>query len=157
MIRTALFAGAAGLVFAILLAAPARAQAQGKDQDSNYTFYHTEDGYLRLETHSGQVSLCSRRPTGWQCQTVPDKRAAIEAEIARLQAENAALKKELLAHDLPLPGGMRSDPQATKPAPPVATGPEQRLDQVIAAIGRVWRRLVDFVVSVRKDFLQWTS
>jgi hypothetical protein len=35
---------------------------------------------------------------------VPDERAALETEIARLQGENATLKKELLGRGLPIPG-----------------------------------------------------
>ena len=45
---------------------------------------------------------------------VPDERSALETEIARLQGENATLKKELLARGLPLPGA--SSPSGAKPS-----------------------------------------
>ena len=82
--------------------------------DSRYTFHRVEDGYLRLDGRTGQVSMCARRPVGWACQAVPDERAALEAEIARLQGENAALKKELIARNLPLPGAVKPEPPAAK-------------------------------------------
>jgi len=101
MIRTALFA-LAGLVLAGL-AAWAQSTVPESD-DSRYTFNRVDDGYLRLDGRTGQVSICARRPVGWTCEAVPDERAALEAEIARLQGENTAVKKELLARNLPLPG-----------------------------------------------------
>ena len=59
---------------------------------------------LRLDTRSGQVSHCSRSDGGWVCKVVPDERSALETEIARLQSENATLKRSCWAVGLPLPG-----------------------------------------------------
>src|SRR5262245_56566843 len=52
---------------------------------------------------TGQVSQCSRSDAGGTCKVVPDERSALETEIARLQDENATLKKEPLARGLPVP------------------------------------------------------
>ncbi len=82
MIRTALF------VLATLALAGLAAWAQStvpESDDSRYTFNRVDDGYLRLDGRTGQVSICARRPVGWTCEAVPDERAALEAEIARLQ------------------------------------------------------------------------
>jgi len=117
MIRTALFV-LAGLVLAGL-ATWAQSTVPESD-DSRYTFNRVDDGYLRLDGRTGQVSICARRPAGWTCEAVPDERAALEAEIARLQGENTAVKKELLARNLPLPG-------TGKPEPPAAETEEPRL------------------------------
>src|SRR5690349_21218531 len=89
------------------LAVPCFAQDRPDSADGRYTLHRTDEGYLRLDGRSGQVSLCLKRSAGWECQAVPDERAALEAEIARLQSDNANLKKELLTHNLPLPGGVR--------------------------------------------------
>src|SRR5262245_8638432 len=82
--------------------------------DARFTFHRADDGYLRLDGRSGQVSMCYRRTSGWQCQVVPDERTALEAEISRLQSDNVALKKELLSRNLPLPNGMSSDQGSPK-------------------------------------------
>src|SRR5262245_35022293 len=110
---------------AAALSAPA-ALAQGPDEDKRYQFNQVADGYLRLDLKTGQVSLCNRRDIGWSCVAVADDRAAFDSEIARLQGENGALKKALLDRGLPLPGGVRPDPQATPPA--AATAPVARND-----------------------------
>src|SRR5579863_8301242 len=52
-------------------------------------------GYLRLDTQTGEVALCSQRGVGWACQAAPEDRTVLENEIARLRTENAALKKEI--------------------------------------------------------------
>src|ERR1044071_7986432 len=105
------------LTIAGALSAPA-ARAQTPDaEDNRYQFNRVEDGYLRLDLKTGQVSLCSRRSSGWACVTLPDDRAAFDGEIARLQGENAALKKAMLDRGLPLAGGARAH------APGAARGP----------------------------------
>ncbi len=108
-----------------------RAVATGppESEDGRFTFHRADDGYLRLDGRTGQVSLCNRRPAGWLCQAVPDDRLALEAEIARLQGENALLKKELLSRNLPLPNNVRPEragqtgrPAAASEAMPSSTG-----------------------------------
>src|SRR3954454_14674839 len=100
------------VVAGLALAAPAYAQNGPDNEDGRYTFHRIEDGYLRFDGRSGQVSTCARKPTGWICQVVPDERNALESEIARLQGDNVALKRELLSHNLPLPSGTKAEPQA---------------------------------------------
>src|SRR2546429_8389373 len=115
MTRTALCV-LAGLALAGL-AVWAQSTVRESD-DSRYTFNRVDDGYLRLDGRTGQVSICARRPAGWTCEAVPDERAALEAEIARLQGENIAVKKELLACNLPLPGTVKPEPPAAQPGEP---------------------------------------
>jgi hypothetical protein len=146
------------LVFAVagyaVLCGPATPQgAQPENEDSRFTFFRANDGFLRLDGRNGQVSTCTKRPAGWVCEVLPEERAAFEAEIARLQADNSALKKEVLAHDLPLPGGVRPEPPATTgPRPP---GPSDReANQIMSAIENAWRRLVAMIASVQRDLLK---
>jgi hypothetical protein len=137
-----------------LLCGPAAPQGTAPDnEDSRFSFYRAEDGYLRLDGRTGQVSLCTRRAPGWLCQALPEERAAFDAEIARLQRENAALKKEMLAHDLPLPAGSRAD------SPPAAVGPsaapaDREGSHIMSVVENVWRRLVAMIVSVQRDLLK---
>ena len=94
-----------------------------ESDDSRYTFNRVDGGYLRLDGRTGQVSICTRRAVGWACQAVADERTALEAEIARLQVEIVALKKELLAHNLALPGtGKPGEPKPEEPSPPAIAG-----------------------------------
>ncbi|MCC2099088.1 MAG: hypothetical protein KDJ29_19520, partial [Hyphomicrobiales bacterium] len=53
------------------------------------------NGFLRLDTKSGAVSLCVVKNDKVTCQSSADERAALEAEIARLAGKNAELEKKL--------------------------------------------------------------
>jgi hypothetical protein len=134
------------------------AQSAGaQDDDTRYTFKRADEGYLRLDGRTGQVSLCTRRLVGWACQAVPDERVALEGEIARLQGENAALKKELLAHDLPLPGVVKPELPQVKPQEPSLPLPDATdLNKLMSFIEDVWRRLVEMIATLQKDILRKT-
>ena len=143
---------------AALIAAAARAQG-GADEngDSRFTFHRTDNGFLRLDGRSGQVSVCTQGAPGWLCQTVPDERAALEAEIAHLQADNAALKKELLAHDLALPSGVMPDASPKVGEPRIALPSDADLNQVMSFMEKVWKRLVETIVNTQKEFAKRSS
>jgi len=152
MIRTALFM-VAGLV---LVGPTAWAQsAAPESDDSRYTFNRVDDGYLRLDGRTGQVSICARRPVGWTCEAVPDERAALEAEIARLQGENTAIKKELLARNLPLPGTVKPE-AAERDEPRLQLPDDADLNKVMNFIEKIWRRLVEMIATLQKDMLKKT-
>jgi hypothetical protein len=154
MIRMALFIIAA-LAFAGSPAWPQNPPPES--DDARYTFNRMDDGYLRLDGRTGQVSICTRRPVGWSCQAVPDERGALEAEIARLQGENVALKKELIARNLPLPSTIKPEPPAAKPEEPRLQLPNDAdINKVMTFMEKVWRRLVEMVVTLQKDILNRT-
>ena len=136
-----------------LAAAAAGAQPSSPEGgDTRFTFHRADDGYLRLDGRSGQVSMCHRRTTGWQCQLVPDERTALEAEISRLQSDTAALKKELLSRNLPLPDGMRPDqpgPKSQVQRPQLPDDAE--LNRIMGVMEKIWRRMVEMIQSVQRD------
>ena len=68
-------------------------------ENGRYALSPIADGVLRLDTRTGAVSTCSNSGAGWACYAVPDERAALDAEIGRLQAENEKLKAELAARE----------------------------------------------------------
>ena len=125
---------------------PSPRGAELENEDSRFTFYRAEGGFLRLDGRSGQVSLCTKHQAGWLCEMLPEERTAFEAEIARLEGNNAALKQVVLAHDLPLPAGMAAE---TAPGPG-----HDRVNRIVSAVGVVWRRLVAMVESVQRDLLK---
>jgi hypothetical protein len=144
------------LVIGALLAAAGAARGQAPappaapEDDTRYSYHRSEDGFVRLDQRTGEVSYCARRPSGWSCLVTPDDRAAFEAEIGRLQAENATLKKALLERGLPLPAGSR--PDTSDGQAPVAKSPsEVETERVMSLVERIWRRLVELMVSLQRD------
>jgi hypothetical protein len=140
---------------ALFFAVPAHAQNAPDSDDSRFTFHRADDGYLRLDGRSGQVSICARKGSGWMCQPVPDERSALESEIARLQKDNVTLKRELLAHNLPLPGGIKAEPPAARSEEPRLQLPsDAELDRVMTFVEKVWRRMVEMIVNAQKDMMK---
>jgi hypothetical protein len=140
-----------GIILAIAFAvlAPAvQAQPAPDSENGRYTFSAVADGTLRLDTRTGAVSICARKDAGWACTLVPDERQALENEIARLQRENGALKKDMLARGLPLPGGLASAPSAERQRElnlKVPLPSDAEIDRVMSAFEKMWRRLQEMV------------
>jgi|SRR6185503_482976 len=133
-------------------AAPALAQGMALDRENGrYSFTQVPDGLVRLDSRTGQVSLCSKLDAGWACQAMPDDRAALESEIARLQEQNVKLKQELISRGLPLPGGMRSEPRVVKPDDQLKMPSDADVDRMMSFLEKVWRRLVDMVQNTPRD------
>ncbi len=142
-----------GLMMVLVVAtagitAPALAQTTPDTENGRYTFSTVPDGLMRLDTRTGQVSLCAKQDAGWACNMVPDERAALDNEIARLQRENGAMKKDMLARNLPLPSGVSGAPpsaQQRELSVKVPLPSDAEVDRVMSAFEKMWRRLVDIV------------
>lgn len=143
---------------------PAQSAPAPSAEDSRYSFHRMGDGFVRLNSRTGQSAQCGWGPTGWSCKMAPDERAALDSEIARLQRENAALKKSMLSRGLDLPSGVIAEAPVLPPVPPAnipdpsAREPkepkplsEAELDRAINFVKNVWRKLVDMMVDLQRD------
>ncbi len=154
------------IAIAILLGGAPAVLAQSKPDTENgrYALSPIADGVLRLDTRTGAVSTCSNSGTGWACYAVPDERAAFDAEIGRLQADNDKLRAQLAERGGTVTGKVddalpKSDP-LKKPEPKVADGerkieiplPSDRdMDRMMAFLEKAWRRLIERANRVQKD------
>ncbi len=139
------------------LSSPLPAKPDADTARQRFRFTKTSDGVLRLDSQTGQVSYCNPRTIGWGCQAVPEDRAALDTEIARLQAQVAALTKEV--------AGLRTNGSAATPRPPEAVPPsregelklprredlDRAKERTMAFIEDTWRRLVEMLEQLRKD------
>jgi hypothetical protein len=142
----------------------AAAQAMPDSENGRYVLSPVADGGIRLDTRTGDVSTCTNTGTGWACYAVPDERAALDAEIGRLQSDNEKLKAQLAARD-PVVTGKIDEPlpksdSLKKPDPKVAEGerkieiplPSDRdMDRVMSFLEQAWRRLVDMANRMQRD------
>ncbi|MCJ8142791.1 hypothetical protein MKI84_07655 [Ancylobacter sp. A5.8] len=148
-----------------------KAQVDSKTQapagEGRFTMQPVEGGILKLDTRSGAMSFCHARgvpaaATDWVCEAVPEDRAALEAEIARLQARIATLEKpgvpDIMAPPVPVPG---TPPDATPPIPPQAGKPETpeeertrlraAMDQAMDMADYAFRRFKEMVDRLREE------
>jgi hypothetical protein len=142
-------------------ALPSQAAPPPGSEDGRYSFHRIGDGFVRLDSRTGQLAQCGWAAANWSCKMVPDERAALESEIARLQRDNAELKKSLLSRGLELPSGVVAEAPAAAPVPPAnvpdpsAKEPkapsDADLDRAFSFMKNVWRRLVDMMVDLQRD------
>ncbi len=173
---------AAAVVAAACMIGPVAAEEAASDGDNGrYTMSPTPDGVIRLDTRMGSISTCRNEAgTGWSCYAVPDERAAMDAEIGRLQAENERLKAQLASRDQTVTGKIddalpkdqalpKSDqlqkaepkPAAPKPSEPksadgsrkieIPLPSDQDMDRMMSFAEQAWRRLLDMANRVQKD------
>ena len=141
----------------------ARAQSMPDSENGRYTLSPVADGVIRLDTRTGAVSTCTTG-IGWACYAVPDERAALDAEIGRLQADNERLKAELTARESTVAGKIDEPLPKTdslkKPESKTAEGerkieiplPSDRdMDRMMSFLEQAWRRLVEMANRVQKD------
>jgi hypothetical protein len=143
------------IIAGLMLCMPAFAEDASPDNgQGRYTFNKVPDGFLRLDTQTGEVSLCSQRSVGWACTALPEDRAVLEDEIGRLRSENGALKKELLSRGLPLPSKAAPSPPVVQNGPPALRSPGNAdIDRMMAFVGQVWRRLVGAIANAQRQVL----
>jgi hypothetical protein len=155
---------AAAVMFSLAGIGIAAAQSMPDTENGRYALSPVADGVIRLDTRSGAISTCSNNDNGWACYAAPDERAALDAEIGRLQAENEKLKAQLAAREPAVTGKIDEPLPKTdslkKPEPKVADGerkieiplPSDRdMDRVMSFLEQAWRRLVEMANRMQKD------
>jgi hypothetical protein len=140
-----------GTLLVLALALRAQAQEVPDPERGRFSFQQLPEGTLRLDSRTGQVSLCSKRAVGWACQAVPEDRAALESEIARLQAENAALRRELSSHGITMPDGGKPPSLSAKPDDDAKWPSNADLDRAMSFLERAWHRLVEMVQRLQRE------
>ena len=153
-----------GLGFCLGGAGAVAAQSMPDTENGRYALSPVADGVLRLDTRTGAVSTCNNNGTGWACYAVPDERAAFDAEIGRLQADNEKLKAQLAASEPTVTGKVDEPMPKTdslkKAEPKVGDSgrkieiplPNDRdMDRMMAFLEQAWRRLVEMANRMQKD------
>lgn len=168
---------AAAVLAAACLIGPVAAEETAPDGDNGrYTMSSAPDGVIRLDTRTGSISTCrSEAGKGWSCYAVPDERAAMDAEIGRLQAENERLKAQLASRDPAAPGKTdealpqdqalpksdqlpKAEPKSAEPKSAdgsrkieIPLPSDQDMDRVMSFAEQAWRRLRDMANRIQKD------
>jgi len=69
--------------------------APGDERPGRFTMSPADGGFVRLDTETGAMSLCTRKDGAFACEAMPDSLEKERREIQRLEAENKALKDEI--------------------------------------------------------------
>jgi exonuclease VII small subunit len=117
------------LIFVAALAAGS-AQAEG---EGRYRMEKTETGFIRLDTLSGDVSLCREQDGQIVCRMAADERAAFEKELDLLTKLVEALEK----------GGATALTDA-KPALPT----DEEIDRTMTIMEKMMQRFMGIVKNL---------
>jgi hypothetical protein len=140
----------------------ATAQSLPEIENGRYALSPVADGVVRLDTRTGAVSTCNNSGAGWACYAVPDERAALDAEIGRLQSDNEKLKAQLAAReptvagkiDEPLPktDSLKAPKADAERKIEIPLPSDRDMDRVMSFLEQAWRRLIEMAQRVQKDF-----
>lgn len=105
-----------------------------------YTIEKTEDGYVRLDTQTGEMSICKESGTELVCRAAADERAAMDSEIERLSTRLGVIEKRLTA----LESSSILQPGDLLPS-------EEQLDKSFDTMEKFFRRFMEVMRDVEKD------
>lgn len=134
----------AGLVLLTSLGFAASAAAEDAAGNGRYVMSPTSDGFLKLDSRTGEVSECKRQTSGFQCTLLADERNALQQQIDKLARDNAALRDKLAMNSVTPPS-----PASPDTASPNSTTPSDReFDHAMDLMERFLRR---FMAIVKED------
>lgn len=102
-----------------------------------YQMEKTEKGYVRMDTQTGEMSICEDRDGQLVCKLAADERSALQDEIDRLQAELEDLDQRVVK----LEGSLAQKFELTLPS-------EEEFEKTMGYMERFFRSFLDIV----KDF-----
>lgn len=127
-----------------------------------FSLSRVEGGFLRLDSVTGHMSFCSPHTVGWACEAVPEDRAALDAEIARLQRELGKLKDEIAKAqlppepprppgDIPPQAGQDQNQAQSEGDAKLRFPSREEMERARAALERAWQHLVEMISEFQKD------
>ena len=140
---------AAGLALGVA-AGDASAQSGPGDRPGRYTMQPVEGGFLRLDTETGAVSLCTRQAGTFACEGVKDERDQLRAEVERLKTENGDLKAEV---DRLQKGATGPDatPDGERRRGKLAIPSEKDVDEALDTMERLYKKFRDRIKRLEKE------
>lgn len=120
------------LLFAIC-AAMAAVPAVAQDSE-RYRMERTEDGFVRMDLTTGQMSICRERGAELVCRAAVDEREAYHREIGDLETRVDRLEQRIVE----LERGPALRPEAGPPS-------EQDFEQTLNHMERFFRRFLGLV------------
>ncbi len=133
------------LIALMMIASPAFAQ------NNRFSMTPSDDGFLRLDTHTGAVSICNKKSGTWKCESLAKNGgdADISGRMAQLTEENKELKAEVEKLEqevfkMSKNGGQSSSKKLQLPT-------EEDVDKVMSFMERMIDRFKTFGKKLRED------
>lgn len=113
--------------------------AQAQDT-ARYRIEKTDDGYVRMDTDTGAMSICKERGEQLVCNLAADARAAYDEDVAALRKRVDALEHRLAALE-----------KSAEPRVSSALPSNEEIDKTLGIMERFFRRFMDMAKDLDKD------
>ncbi|MGU3401061.1 hypothetical protein ACLBWS_15170 [Brucellaceae bacterium D45D] len=124
---------------ALLLGAMFWTTGAGAQENGRYRLEGTENGYVRLDTRTGAISVCTEQQAQLVCKMATEDREAYENDIAALQDRVKKLEDTV--------AGLQKDDTTSKTGLPS----EQEFEQSMSYMERFMRRFMDIAKSFDEE------
>ena len=128
-----------------LIADPVSAKDAGR-----YSMTPIDNGFLRLDSETGAVSVCKTDDEKWSCKSVTDDRLAIQKRIDQLEQDNSALSAEIARLEALLGEQTDTTSPQKRTAVPVLPSDEE-VDKFIGFINRTAKKFKDMIENLKSD------
>ncbi|HEU4985713.1 MAG TPA: hypothetical protein VFT89_01475 [Rhizobiaceae bacterium] len=119
------------------------AVAAPAQETERYTIERTEDGYVRMDTRTGEISTCTESNGQLVCRLATEERRAYQDEIESLQSRLDALEDRITA----LEEGRA--PPKTEDFPS-----DEEVEKTLGLMERFFRRFMDIAKDLEREFRQ---
>jgi hypothetical protein len=127
-----------GLTAAAMLAAP----AASAEETGRYVFDKSENGIVRLDTQTGEMSLCGNKAGELTCRPATEEKQASQNAIDRLSEKVDRLEKRL------------ADLEKRVVSPKDLLPTDEQVDRTLGIMERFFRRFIDIAKDFDKTFRQ---
>ncbi|MER9800142.1 hypothetical protein NKJ36_23900 [Mesorhizobium sp. M0142] len=110
------------------------------EEADRYRLEKSANGYVRMDTQTGAMSLCEERSGQFVCKTAADERAAFQDQIDRLQNSVKALDERIAK----LENSLAARFESTLPS-------EEDFNKTMGYMERFLRSFMDIVKDMDKD------
>jgi hypothetical protein len=125
------------LIVPALLLAGIAGSASGEEVE-RYRLEKTETGYVRMDTATGEMSICEERTGQLVCKMAADERAAFQDEIDRLQAKLDGIEGRVAKLE------ERAIPEALLPS-------DEEVDKSLDIMEKFFNRFMGMMKQLDKD------
>ncbi|PSJ60457.1 hypothetical protein [Pseudaminobacter soli (ex Li et al. 2025)] len=107
--------------------------------EDRYRLEKTDNGYVRMDTQTGAMSICEERSGQLVCKLAADEREAYQTQIDQLQSALKAIESRVTALE-------KNRPALQAPLPT-----EEEFEKGMSYMERFFRRFMDIVKDFDKE------
>lgn len=122
------------LILASAFALPVLAAAHAEEAE-RYRLEKSDTGYVRMDTKTGEMSICEERAGQLVCKLAADERSAFQDEVDRLRADLKSLEERIA--------------KLEKPGLPLLT--DEEFDRTMSYMEKFVRGFMGIVKDLEKD------